>query len=71
MKRAYADLSDRERRARAEDEAFFDMAFGPTRLDVMCFFGTNGLTRIPFEQLGAAARRWLTDRGLAPQEVAS
>lgn len=68
MKRKYARLTDRERRAHAEDEAFFDMPYGPTRLDVMCWLGVNGLRRIPLEKVGPTGRKWLAERGLAPQE---
>jgi len=70
MKRAYRDLNDRERRARAEDEAFFDMPYGRVRLDVMCWLGVNGLRRIPLDQCCDAARRWIADRGLISREVA-
>jgi len=70
MKRAYRDLNDRERRARAEDEAFFELPGTSTRLDILCFLGINGCRRIPIDQVGQPARQWLADRGLLPQEVA-
>jgi hypothetical protein len=70
MKRAYAQLTDRERRARAEEEAFFDLPGTGTRLELLCFLGVNGCRRIPIDQVGPAARQWLDDRGLLPQEVA-
>lgn len=64
MKRAYRPLSIRERRARAEDEAFFDMPYGRARLDVMCWLGVNGLRRIPLDAVCQQARHWLDERGL-------
>lgn len=70
MKRAYAGLSERERRALAEDEAFFDLPHGGVRLGVLCWLGSNGLRRIPLDQVNAAGRKWLADRGLISQEVA-
>lgn len=64
MKRAYRSLPLRDRRARAEDEAFFDMPYGRVRLDVMCWLGVNGLRRIPLDTVCKQARHWLDERGL-------
>lgn len=66
MKRAYRDLTDRERRARAEDEAFFELPGGAMRLDILCAMGVNGLRRIPLDQVAAPARKWFDDRGVTP-----
>lgn len=64
MKRAYAPLNDRDRRARAEDEAFFDLPGNATRLDILCVLGLTGLRRIPITEACAPARAWLADRGI-------
>jgi hypothetical protein len=70
MKRAYRSLPLRDRRARAEDEAFFELPDGSMRRDALCVLGLKGMRRIPITDACPAARRWLADRGLAPQEGA-
>lgn len=64
MKRAYAELSERARRERAADEAYFDLPGGAMRLDVLCVLQVNGLRRIPITEACPAARRWLDQRGI-------
>lgn len=64
MKRAYRELSDRERWARALDEAFFDLPGTAMRSDLLCALGLASLRRIPIAEVGPKARQWLDDRGI-------
>lgn len=72
MKRAYTPLTPAERRVRAVDEVFFDLPDTPLRSELIAHLrspGSRAGNPVPFADLSARAREWVSERGLAPKEA--
>ncbi|HRO60253.1 MAG TPA: hypothetical protein PK177_13980 [Burkholderiaceae bacterium] len=70
MKRAYSPLSSTERRARALDEAFFDMPDTPLRSELVVHLRpptTRIPAPLPCDQLSPRAVAWLAERGITQE----
>lgn len=55
-------MTDRERRARAHEEAFFDLLDGQARIHILAFL--DPIRKKPENELSDAARKFLQDRGI-------
>lgn len=72
MKRNYTRLTPHARRVNAEAEVWFDLPDTPMRCELIAHLrspGSRAGNPVPFADLSARAREWVSERGLAPKEA--